>query len=107
MSKAIKKVKKKFKKPPKGTCKACKYEDVTKPGSRYVNRVTNISKAEFEKNLLRDGWKKSISKDGKTIILTKDGAKYVLRDGAKSTGGSTADFYPKGSKRMTLKIRLK
>ncbi|TCS82465.1 putative peptidoglycan binding protein [Tepidibacillus fermentans] len=91
----------------KGTGKASKYVDVTKSGSRYANRATDVSKAQFEKNLLRDGWKKSISKDGKTIILTKDGAKYVLRDGAKSTGGSTADFYPKGSKRMTLKIRLK
>ncbi|BDG47107.1 hypothetical protein PspKH34_16680 [Parageobacillus sp. KH3-4] len=91
----------------KGTGKASKYVDVTKYGSRYANRATDVSKAQFEKNLLRDGWKKSISKDGKTIILTKDGAKYVLRDGAKSTGGPTADFYPKGSKRMTLKIRLK
>ncbi|WP_306465188.1 RHS repeat-associated core domain-containing protein, partial [Thermaerobacillus caldiproteolyticus] len=91
----------------KGTGKASKYVDVTESGSRYANRATDVSKAQFEKNLLRDGWKKSISKDGKTIILTKDGAKYVLRDGAKSTGGSTADFYPKGSKRMTLKIRLK
>ncbi|WP_236546406.1 MULTISPECIES: hypothetical protein [Anoxybacillus] len=105
VKKAVGKVAKKVLR--KGKGKASKYVDVTKSGSRYSNRETDVSKAQFEKKLLRDGWRKSISKDGKTIILTKDGAKYVLRDGAKSTGGSTADFYPKGSKRMTLKIRLK
>ena len=90
-----------------GTGKVSKYEDVTKSGSRYANRATDVTKADFEKNLLKDGWKKTTSKDGKTTILTKDGAKYVLRDGARSTGGPTADFYPSGSKGFTLKIRLK
>nr|WP_238980504.1 RHS repeat-associated core domain-containing protein [Geobacillus sp. YHL] len=91
----------------KGKCKSCKYKNVTKSGSRYINIQTDVSKAEFEKNLLRNGWRKSKSKDGKTTIFTKDGAKYVLRDEAKSTDGPTADYYPKGSKKMTLKIRFK
>ncbi|ACA38670.1 hypothetical protein P799_01060 [Lysinibacillus sphaericus CBAM5] len=49
---------------------------------------------------------KTISKDGRTTIFTKYGNKYAVRDNAKSTGGPTADFTPKGGK-MTLKIRLK
>jgi len=47
-----------------------------------------------------------LSKDGKAIILQKDGSKYILRDGAKSTGGATADFYKPGSSAADLKIRL-
>lgn len=90
-----------------GSNKSSKYEDVTKSGSRYANRSIDVTKSDFEKVLLKDGWQKSASKDGKTIILTKDGAKYVLRDAAKSTGGPTADFYPDGSKKFILKIRLK
>jgi hypothetical protein len=73
------------------------YDDVTRTGSRYANRATDVSKAGFEKNLIDSGWARSVSKDGKTIILQKDGAKYVLRDGAKSTGGPTADYYKAGS----------
>jgi RHS repeat-associated protein len=73
------------------------YVDVTRTGSRYANRATDVSKADFEKNLFDSGWARSVSKDGKTIILQKDGAKYVLRDGAKSTGGPTADYYKAGS----------
>lgn len=84
-----------------------KYEDVTEPSSRFKNVATNLTRASFEKNLLKDGWKKSPSKDGKANIFTKNGAKYVTRGYSKSTGGPTADFYPKGSSKFTLKIRLK
>jgi hypothetical protein len=83
-----------------------KYEDITSKRSRYTNKSTDVTKVEFEKNLLENGWTKSISKDGKTIILEKDGAKYVLRDFSKSTGGPTADFYKAGSKSFYIKIRL-
>jgi len=83
-----------------------KYEDITSSGSRYTNKSTNVTKSEFGENLLNNGWTKSISKDGKTTIFQKDGAKYVLRDGAKSTGGPTADYYRPGSKSISIKIRL-
>ncbi|MCB1207684.1 MAG: hypothetical protein KDK97_00090 [Verrucomicrobiales bacterium] len=82
------------------------YDDVTRAGSRYANRATDVSKAIFEKNLIDSGWARSVSKDGKTIILQKDGAKYVLRDGAKSTGGPTVDYYKPGSQGIDVKIRL-
>jgi len=90
----------------KGADKASKYEDITSAGSRYINKSTDVTKAEFGENLVKNGWTKSLSKDGKTIIYQKDGAKYVLRDGAKSTGGPTADYYKAGSKSIDIKIRL-
>jgi RHS repeat-associated protein len=83
-----------------------KYEDVTSPNSR-PNRQTDISRADFEKNLSSSGWSKSTSQDGRVSIYMKDGARYVVRDNAKSTGGPTADYYGPGSKGIDLKIRLK
>ncbi|WP_347258184.1 RHS repeat-associated core domain-containing protein [Methylocaldum sp.] len=82
------------------------YYDVTRAGSRYANRATDVTKSEFEKNLIDSGFTRSVSKDGKAIILEKDGAKYILRDGAKSTGSPTADYYKPGSSSIDLKIRL-
>jgi len=82
------------------------YDDVTRAGSRFLNRLTNVTKSQFEKNLIDSGFTRSISKDGKAIILEKDGARYILRDGAKSTGGATADYYKPGSTSIDLKIRL-
>ena len=82
------------------------YDDVTRAGSRYANRATDVTKSQFQKNLVDSGFARTVSKDGKVIILPKDGAKYILRDAAKSTGGATADFYKVGSKSIDLKIRL-
>ncbi len=82
------------------------YEDATRANSRYVNRATDVTKSQFEKNLVDSGFTRSVSKDGKAIILQKDGAKYILRDAAKSTGGPTADYYKAGSNSIDLKIRL-
>ena len=83
-----------------------RYEDVTRAGSRVANRATDVTKSQFERNLLDSGFTRSVSRDGKAIILEKDGARYILRDGAKSTGGPTADFYRAGSSSPDLKIRL-
>jgi hypothetical protein len=82
------------------------YDDVTRAGSRVANRATDVTKSQFDKNLIDSGFTRSLSKDGKAIILEKDGARYILRDGAKSTGGPTADFYKAGSTSADLKIRL-
>jgi len=85
---------------------ASRYEDVTRAGSRFANRATDVTKSQFERNLLDSGFTRSVSRDGKAIILENDGARYILRDGAKSTGGPTADFYRAGSSSPDLKIRL-
>ena len=58
------------------------------------------------KNLIDSGFVRSISRDGKVVVLEKDGARYIIRDAAKSTGGSTADFYRAGSGSIDVKIRL-
>ena len=88
------------------TRQVSKYLDRTKPGSRFPNRGTDVTRAELEKNLSESGWSKSVSKDGKVTNFEKDGARYSVREGAKSTGGPTADYYKKGSQSPDLKIRL-
>lgn len=86
--------------------KASKYVDITKGGS-VANRATDVTRSQFERNLTDAGWNRSISKDGKVSIFEKDGSKYVVRDGAKSTGKPTADFYKAGSRgKPDVKIRL-
>ena len=83
------------------------YDDITAKGSRYANRATNVSKADFEANLIAQGATRSVSADGRAIILQQaDGSRYVLRDYAKSTGGPTAEFFKAGSNKIDLKIRL-
>lgn len=83
----------------------CLYQDITSPGARMANRATNISAREFEKQLLEGGWAKAVGRGGTTF--SKDGARYFLRQGAKSTGGPTADYYMPGSKTADLKLRFK
>ncbi|MGI0535649.1 hypothetical protein KFD70_25695 [Bacillus pfraonensis] len=86
--------------------KTSSYKDVTKSSSRFQNRQTNLTRSQFEKNLSKSGWKSNRSKDGNVTIMTKNGAKYVIRNNAKSTGKPSADYTPRGKKKMTLKIRL-
>jgi hypothetical protein len=83
-----------------------KYQDVTDPRSRCPNIGTDISKAEFEKNLLEENWTRSLAKGGEAIIYKKDGAKYVIREEALSTGKATADYYKPGSPDISTKIRF-
>jgi hypothetical protein len=79
---------------------------VTKPGS-VLNKSTDVTRAEFEKELQLDGWQRKEHANGKVVSYEKDGARYVVRDGAKSTGGPTADHYSLGSRKADLKNRLK
>jgi len=72
-----------------------------------LNRATSISRAQFEKNLLAARWIRTVGAQGKVIEYAKDGARYMVRDGAKSTGGPTTDFYKSGSESIDLKIRLR
>lgn len=82
----------------------CGYKDIT-VGKSVKNVSTNVTKADFESSLLGDGWTKTVAKDGSATIYSKDGAKYVVRD-KSNQGQQTADYYAKGSKAPTTKIRL-
>lgn len=69
------------------------------------NIETDVGKAEFEANLRNEGWAHTFSKDGKTDIFTKGDLKYTVRENSKS-GGPTAEYFPSGSGKATVKIRL-
>lgn len=84
--------------------RASDYIDITRGGS-VANRATDVTSADFAKNLIEGGWKQSTSKDGLVQIFEKDGAKYTLRE-TSSGGVPTAEFFRAGSERADLKIRL-
>jgi RHS repeat-associated protein len=81
------------------------YADITK-GRSIRNVGTSANHTEFADNLSKGGWTVRTSKDGKVQIFSKNGARYVLREGADSYNGWTADFYSLGSSKIDLKIRL-
>lgn len=81
-----------------------KYQDIT-TGNSVPNRATDVTRAEFERNLTDGGWMRTTSKDGKVSIFEKDGASYRIRDTSKE-GSKTAEYFREGSERAELKIRL-
>ncbi|MGW0534971.1 polymorphic toxin-type HINT domain-containing protein [Streptomyces sp. NPDC003032] len=83
---------------------ASKYEDVTSPGARMLNKSTDVGPVDFGKNLENNGW--SRTEKGPNIMYEKDGARYFLRGKASSYKGWTADYYNPGSKKADIKIRL-
>jgi hypothetical protein len=74
-------------------------------GNSIHNRQTNITRTEFEQNLINEGYSSSTSKDGEVTILEKGKNRYTVRSKAKYTGGPTAEFLMKG--KLKLKIRLR
>lgn len=81
------------------------FDDITAAGARIANRATNVTRGEFEANLLQSGFTKTVSKDGLTNIFLKDGMKYTTRATSNSfPGAPTAEVFVNGAK--TLKIRL-
>ncbi|HKU77549.1 MAG TPA: LamG-like jellyroll fold domain-containing protein [Pyrinomonadaceae bacterium] len=79
------------------------YQEVTKGGS-IRNVQTDITKAEFIKNLQGAGYK--VTKSGTVTILENGNNRYVIYDVAKSTGGPSAAFSKIGQG-QSLKIRMK
>ena len=77
----------------------------TTEGYSVRNVETDVTKAEFEANLSNEGWTQTLSKDGKTDIFKKDDLKYTVRDESRS-GGPTAEYFPTGADKATVKIRL-
>ncbi|MFB5677041.1 polymorphic toxin-type HINT domain-containing protein [Paenibacillus terreus] len=82
----------------------CGYKDIT-VGKSVRNIETNVTRVDFEKSLVKDGWTKSVSKDGKSTMYSKDGASYRIRD-KSDQGLQTADYWAKGATKVTTKIRL-
>jgi RHS repeat-associated protein len=82
-----------------------KYADISGKSS-LRNVQTNVSHRALQKNLRANGWVKASTADGKATVMSKGSAKYLIRNHAKSTGGWTADYYPAGAGRATMKIRL-
>ncbi len=78
------------------------YKDITQGGS-LRNVQTDISKADFIKNLTESGYK--MTQSGNATILDNGVNRYAVYDVATSTGGPSAAF-SKGAGE-TLKIRLK
>ncbi len=79
-------------------------KDITDPRSKLSNIQTDVTKQEFENNLIDNGYLKSISKDGNVSIFTKDETKYTTRSYSKSTNGPTAEVFK--NNKPTKKIRL-
>lgn len=69
------------------------------------NDSTNVTRADFEKILMGDGWIKSVSKDGKVTIYSKNDAQYKVRDNSNQ-GQPTAEYWANGATQATTKIRL-
>ncbi|MGZ5446315.1 MAG: RHS repeat-associated core domain-containing protein, partial [Thermoanaerobaculia bacterium] len=83
--------------------KSSRFDDVTKGGS-VVNRSTDVTRADFGKNLEAQGFTKSVSKDGKATVYQKDATTYSIYDKAKSTGGPSVLVRKDGE--LIEKIRL-
>ncbi|MFE7401759.1 polymorphic toxin-type HINT domain-containing protein [Streptomyces sp. NPDC057557] len=83
---------------------ASKYEDITSPGARMLNKSTDVGPVDFGKNLEANGW--SRTEKGPNLMYEKDGARYFLRGKANSHKGWTADYYNPGSKKADIKIRM-
>ncbi|MGX4668687.1 DNRLRE domain-containing protein [Cerasibacillus sp. JNUCC 74] len=90
----------------KYTGKATFYKNVTKKGARVRNINTNISIRSFQRNLKKSGYKKSRTKTKRIYNFSKGRKRYSVRPYSKSRG-ATAEYFPKGKGKATLKIRLK
>jgi RHS repeat-associated protein len=79
------------------------YQEITKGGS-VRNVQTDVTKAEFIKNLQESGY--TMTKNGPVTVLDNGSMRYVVYDVAKSTGGPSAAFSRIGEG-QSLKIRMK
>lgn len=78
------------------------YQNITK-GNSVRNIQTDVPKKTFERNLQSNGWSKTT--DNGVNHFTKDGARYTTRN-KSNQGSSTADYYRKGQRKPSTKIRL-
>lgn len=80
-----------------------RYVDITARRSLVHNRDTNVTRAEFEANLLRSEFSQTVSSNSNIYIFDNGNTRYTVRD-FSSDGRQTAEFFQNG--RRLLKIRL-
>jgi hypothetical protein len=66
---------------------------------------TDVSKSEFIKNLVDDGFK--VTQSGNATILEKGEVRFSVYDVSKSTGGPSAAKAIVSTGEETMKVRLK
>ncbi|MGH6836363.1 MAG: hypothetical protein ACREC9_12645 [Methylocella sp.] len=81
--------------------------DITEPRARMPNYEVDLSRSEFESELLELGWTEEPSPDGKVLIFPKDGARYTVREFSDSTDGPTAEFFHPFSSRSDADMKLR
>ncbi len=75
-------------------------------GRSTPNASVDLTRAQFESNLLSNGFSASSKGGAKDVTLyTKGDVQYTVRNEATSTGGPSADFLVGGD--LVSKIRLK
>ncbi|QIE27542.1 hypothetical protein SBC1_56530 (plasmid) [Caballeronia sp. SBC1] len=75
-------------------------------GRSTPNASVDLTRAQFESNLLSNGFSASSKGGAKDVTLyTKGDVQYTVRNEATSTGGPSADFLVGGN--LVSKIRLK
>jgi len=86
------------------------YRNVTKGNRKSTirNIQTNITRTEFEKNLIDAGFKAEIRDGGKATVFKKNGVKVYSTRNHSTDGYPTAEHYnPQVSNKANVKIRLK
>ncbi|GAB2778137.1 polymorphic toxin-type HINT domain-containing protein [Amycolatopsis magusensis] len=83
---------------------ASQYEDITNPGARMLNKLTDVGPRSFGETLEANGFTRTDK--GPNIMYEKNGTRYFLRGKANSHAGWTADYFKPGSKKADIKIRL-
>ncbi|WP_134490378.1 hypothetical protein [Methylocella tundrae] len=84
--------------------------DNTNDGAKAADYSVELTRREFESQLLKQGWTPVPTQDGKAMNYSStEGARYSIRDFSKSTGGATAEyFHPQSNiKDANMKLRLR
>jgi hypothetical protein len=91
-----------------GSAPSSLYREVTKAGSRQVNRATDVTAADFKSNLISSGYKvinESLGKNGPVTVVS-DGAKTYTIYTRSSTGAPGAQLTNTAGE-IIVKINLK
>ncbi len=87
---------------------ASRYEFQPGGMSSVPNWSTNVSRVEFERNLLANGYARTVSSRGDAVVLQRGGYRYTISSNpaVRSGGRYTADVFSVDRGRTVAKIRL-